>query len=195
MTGQDSGIEALLGKQEWHEERKKLRSLVLDSGLEETVKWGKLCFSHEGNNVAIIQCMKNYCAVGFFKGALLEDACKALVSPGRHSQAMRQLRYASLEEIVKGKDVLANCLAEAVQLEKDGREVAFTAKDNLSYPQELQQAFKKDSELEGAFARLTPGRQRGYILHFSDAKQSATRAARIEKSRQKILEGKGVNGR
>ena len=195
MTKKQPEVETLLNTKTWHKERKKLRSLMLDCGLGEDVKWGKLCYSCHGSNVVIIYGLKDYCALGFFKGALLVDDAKVLVQPGKHSQAMRQLRFKNLDEIIGSEDLIRSYIEKAIQAEKDGREVAFAEKDNLAYPDELQDALDDDAELAKAFDKLTPGRQRGYVLHFADAKQSKTRTSRIVKCRSKIIDGKGLNQR
>lgn len=191
----DSEVESLLNQKNWQDERRRLRDILLDCGLEERVKWGKLCYAWEDSNVAIIYGMKNSCAVGFFKGSLLEDEDGVLVQPGKHSQAMRRLHFESLEEIKFGEDTIRRFTLRAIQAEMDGLEVAFTEKDNLDYPDELQDALDDDPELVEAFEELTPGRQRGWVLHFSDTKQSETRARRVEKARSKIIAGKGWNER
>ena len=188
-------IEDLLNQKNWQDERRKLRDILLDSGLEECVKWGKLCYAHEGSNVAIIYGMKNSCAVGFFKGSLLEDGDDVLVQPGKHSQAMRRLHFESLDEIEDSEDTIRRFIDLAIQAEKDGLEVEFTEKDNLDYPEELQDVLDDDPTLAEAFEELTPGRQRGWVLHFSDAKQSETRSRRVENARSKIFAGKGWNER
>ena len=156
----DSEVKELLNQKNWQDERRRLRDILLDCGLEERVKWGKLCYAWEDSNVAIIYGMKNSCAVGFFKGSLLEDEGGVLVQPGKHSQAMRRLHFESLAEIEGSEDTIDD-----------------------------------DPELAEAFEELTPGRQRGWVLHFSDAKQSETRTRRIEKTRSKIIAGKGRNER
>lgn len=188
-------IDDLLNQKNWQDARRKLRNILLDSGLEERVKWGKLCYAWEGSNVAIIYGMKNSCAVGFFKGSLLEDGDDVLVQPGKHSQAMRRLHFESLDEIEDSEDTLRRFIDRAIQAEKDGLEVEFTEKDNLDYPDELQDALDDDHELAEAFEELTPGRQRGWVLHFSDAKQSETRARRVDNVRSKIIAGKSWNER
>lgn len=188
-----SEIEELLEKKEWQKERKKLRSLILDCDLDENVKWGKLCYTFEDSNAVIIYGMKNYCAVGFFKGSLLEDDDDVLVQPGKHSQAMRQLRFDGLDEIEGREAQIKDYIGKAIQAEKDGLKVDFNEKDDLDYPDDLQDALDDDPDLADAFEDLTPGRQRGYVLHISDAKQSETRVRRIEKWRPKIIEGKGLN--
>ncbi|WP_306260022.1 YdeI family protein [Pararhizobium sp. IMCC21322] len=190
-----SEVENLLLKKNWHKERKKLRSLILDCDLDEEVKWGKLCYSYQDSNVVIIYGMKNYCALGFFKGSLLDDDTGFLVQPGKHSQAMRQLRFDNLDEISDSEDLIKDYIGKAIQAERDGLEVDFDEKDNLTYPDELQDVLDDDPEFAEAFDDLTPGRQRGYVLHFSDAKRSTTRSSRIEKCTAKILDGKGLNER
>ena len=188
-------IDDLLNQKNWQDERRRLRDILLDSSLEERVKWGKLCYAWEGSNVAIIYGMKNSCAVGFFKGSLLEDGDDVLVQPGKHSQAMRRLHFESLDEIEDSEDTLRRFIERAIQAEKDGLGVEFTEKDNLNYPDELQDALDDDPELAEAFEELTPGRQRGWVLHFSDAKQSETRARRVDNARSKIIARKGWNER
>ncbi len=192
---EDTAVRDLLNQTNWQDERRKLRDILLDCDLEERVKWGKLCYAWDERNVAIIYGMKNSCAVGFFKGSLLEDENSALVRPGKHSQAMRRLHFKSLKEIEDSEDRLRRFIRRAIQAEKDGIEVAFTEKDNLDYPDELQDALDDDPELAEAFEKLTPGRQRGWVLHFSDAKQSETRARRVDKAGPKIIAGKGWNER
>jgi uncharacterized protein YdeI (YjbR/CyaY-like superfamily) len=192
---QDGQVERLLAQLNWHEERKKLRSLILDCGLEENVKWGKLCYASEGSNVVIIFALKDYFALGFFKGALIDDDRDILVRPGEHSQAMRQIRFAGLKDIVDAEDAVRDYLGKAIQAEKDGLEVDFAEKDNLSYPDELQTYLDDDQEFAAAFEALTPGRRRGYVLHISGAKKSATRMSRIEQARPRVLGGKGLNER
>ncbi|MGR3592545.1 MAG: YdeI/OmpD-associated family protein [Limimaricola soesokkakensis] len=188
-------INDLLNKSNWQDERRRLRDIILDCDLDERVKWGKLCYAYEDSNVVIIYGMKNRCALGFFKGALLEDEDGVLVRPGKHSQAMRQLRFESLKEIEDSEDTIRCLINRAIQAEKDGLEIEFTEKDSLDYPGELQDALDDDSELAEAFDELTPGRQRGWVLHISDAKQSETRTRRIDQARPMIIAGKGRNER
>lgn len=151
----DPGVKDLVDKKNWQKERKTLRDLILDCGLDEAVKWGKLCYSYDGSNVVIIYGMKNYCALGFFKGSLLKDPDDVLVRPGKHSQAMRQMRFKSLEEIEESEDLIREFIEKAVQAEKDGMEVDFDEKDNLDIPDELQDALDDDAELAEAFEELT----------------------------------------
>jgi uncharacterized protein YdeI (YjbR/CyaY-like superfamily) len=185
-------VDAFLARaRQWQGEMRKLRTVLLDSGLDEDIKWGKPCFSFEGKNVAIIQPFKEHCSLMFFKGMLLEDRHGLLRSQGANTQSALRLEFRSEAEIKKS--VLQFYVKEAINVEKSGREVDFKAKRELELPEELTKVLRKDEKLKRAFGALTPGRQRGYVMHFSAAKQSATRIARIEKSVPKILAGKGMN--
>ncbi|MCE8016157.1 hypothetical protein HOP62_08715 [Halomonas sp. MCCC 1A17488] len=195
MNDTNPKVEALLSQPQWHEERKKLRAIALACQLSESVKWGKLCYSFQNGNVAMIFGMKDYCALGFFKGSLLKDPARILVAPGEHSQAMRQTRFTREEEIDAQAATLSAYLHEAIELEKAGAKVDFIEKHELTYPEELQAALDENAGLKAAFEALTLGRQRGYILHISGAKRSSTRVSRIEKCTPDILAGKGLNGR
>lgn len=194
MTANEE-IERLLGQANWQKERRKLRSVLLESGLGESVKWGKLCYSLGEAKIAIIYGMKDCCAIGFFKGALLEGEEPDLESPGKNSQAMRQLRFRSLDEIEAQEAKIRSVISKAIAVERDGREVDFDAKHSLDLPDELQAAFDAAPDFAVAFDKLTPGRKRGYILHFTAAKQPKTRAARVDEARQRVIEGKGRNDR
>ncbi|MFT6452906.1 MAG: hypothetical protein ACJA06_002412 [Halocynthiibacter sp.] len=191
----DAKVAALLAQATWHEERIVLRDLILSSGLIEEIKWGKLCYTFEGSNVAIFYGLKAYCGIGFFKGALLSDPHGALYSQGKNSQAVRMFRFTDVEQIAEAAPIIRAYLAEAIEIERSGRKIDFTQKDALEFPQELLDRFAKDPAFEAAFKALTPGRQRGYNLHFSGAKQSATRHARIEKCAGRIMDGKGMQDR
>ncbi len=177
----------------WRGEIQKLRSILLDCGLDEDLKWGKPCFAFDGKNVAIIQPFKEQCALMFFKGALLEDTHKLLRSQGENTQSALRLEFTSEAQIKK--TVLQSYVKQAIAVEKAGTKVDFKAKRELELPEELTQALRKDRKLAKAFHALTPGRQRGYVLHFKSAKQSQTRTARIEKCIPKILAGVGFNER
>ena len=177
---------------QWREEMARLRSILLDCQLTEDLKWGKPCYAFQENNVVIIQPFKEQCAVMFFKGALLKDTHGVLVKPGEHSQAGRQIRFTTVQEIAEKEPILRAYVHQAIEVEKAGLEVNF--KRNLEpVPEELQNKFDKDPAVKAAFNALTPGRQRAYILYFSGAKQSKTREARIEKCLPQILKGKGLN--
>jgi uncharacterized protein YdeI (YjbR/CyaY-like superfamily) len=175
----------------WTEELVYLRKIVLDCGLVEEYKWSQPCYTVDGKNILIMTAFKEYAALAFFKGALLKDPQEILITPGRSSQAARQFRFTSVEEILEVEPFIKSYIREAVELEKTGKKVPFK-KDPEPWPEELVQAFTDDPTLQAAFEGLTPGRQRGYILHFSQPKQSKTRIARIEKWTPKILQGKGM---
>lgn len=177
----------------WQEEIQALRSILLDCGLDEDLKWGKPCFSFEGKNVAIIQPFKQHCSLMFFKGALMEDEHGLLRSQGDNTQAAMRLEFTRKAEITKA--VVRSCVKQAIAVEKAGLKVDFKARHDLDLPEELTRMLNKNSKLATAFHALTPGRRRGYVLHFSGAKQSDTRTARIEKCIPKILAGKGMNDR
>lgn len=175
----------------WRGEIQKLRSILLEGGLDEDLKWGKPCFQYEGSNIAIIQPFKAHCALMFFKGALLEDTHGLLRSQGENTQSAMRLEFTSEDQIKK--TVVKAYVKQAIAVEKAGLQVDFKAKRELELPEELTQILKKDRKLAKAFDALTPGRKRGYVLHFSSAKQSSTRTARIEKYIPKILAGRGIN--
>ena len=179
----------------WRAERVALRAILLASGLTEELKWGKACYSFNGGNVAMFYGLKAMCGIGSFKGSLLSDREGVLIRQGKNSQAVRLMGFTSVQEINAGEANLRAYLAEAIDLEKAGRKVDFSQKDNLEFPDELQSAFDADPGFEAAFKALTPGRQRGYVLHFDDAKQSKTRDARIAKHKARILAGKGMQDR
>jgi len=175
----------------WRAEIEKLRSVLLGCGLDEDIKWGKPCFSFEGKNVAIIQPFKGFCSLMFFKGALLEDTHGLLRSQGENTQSALRLEFTSEAQVKK--TVLKSYVKQAIAVEQAGLEVDFKAKRELELPEELTQLLQKDRKLAKAFRALTPGRQRGYVMHFTAAKQSKTRTARIEKCVPKILAGLGMN--
>ena len=177
----------------WQGEIRALRSILLDCGLEEELKWGKPCFTFEGKNVAIIQPFKNHCSLMFFKGALLEDTHGLLRSQGENTQSAMRLEFTSKRQIEKA--VVQDYVKQAVDVEKAGLEVDFRAKRELELPEELTRVLDRDSKLAEAFHALTPGRRRGYVLHFTGAKRSATRTARVERCVPRILAGKGLHDR
>lgn len=177
----------------WRDEIQKLRTLLLACGLDEDIKWGKPCFMFEGANVAIIQPFKEFCALMFFKGALIEDTHGLLRSQGEHTQSALRLEFTSAAQIKKG--VLQSYVKQAIAVEKEGLKVEFKAKHELELPAELTAALEKNARLATAFQSLTPGRRRAYVMHITSAKQAQTRAARIEKCAPLILAGKGLNDR
>ena len=185
-------VDAILRKEKkWRDEFEKLRSIILDFQFTEDLKWYQPCYTLEGKNVVLIHGFKEYCAVLFFKGALLKDPKRILVTPGQH-QASRQIRFTSVSEIVKMEPVLKAYVHEAIEVEKAGLKVKLKKTADFKIPDEFQTKLDKIPALKKAFAALTPGRQRNYIYHFSQAKQSKTREARIEKCMPLILSGKGL---
>lgn len=177
---------------DWQEELKQLRLIILESGLTEEVKWSVPCYTFKGSNVLILSAFKNYCSVSFFKGSLLKDPHDIMVKPGKNSQAARLFKYTSIKEIANTEHIIKEYIREAIEVEKSGKKVKFK-KNPEPIPEELQAKFTEDPMLKESFEALTPGRQRGYIIHFSGAKQSSTRQRRIEKYIPKILEGKGFH--
>ena len=180
-------------EKKWQEEIMKLRMIVLDCGLMEELKWGCPCYTWEKKNIVLIHVFKEYCALLFFKGALLQDPKGILVQQTENVQATRQLRFTNVREIVKTAPAIKAYTYEAIEVEKAGLKVPLKKTSEFPMPQEFKNRLAKDSVLKKAFYALTPGRQRGYLLHFSAPKQSKTRESRIEKSRAQILEGKGIN--
>lgn len=194
MTTQDPKIDAFLARaKSWRGEMQKLRTILLDGGLTEEIKWGKPCFSFEGKNIAILQPFKEHCSLMFFKGALLKDTHGLLRSQGENTQSALRLEFTSEAQIKK--TVVASYVKQAIEVEKAGLKVDFKAKRELELPEELTAALKKDKKLDKAWSALTPGRQRGYVMHIAAAKQAATRSARIEKAAPRILAGLGMNDR
>lgn len=193
MSAQNPKIDAFVNRaKNWQDEIRTLRSILLDCGLDEELKWGKPCFQFEGANIAIIQPFKEHCSLMFFKGALIQDTHNLLRSQGENTQSAMRLEFTSERQIKK--TVVKAYVKQAIAVEKAGLKVDFKAKRELELPEELTQILNKDSKLAKAFHALTPGRQRGYVLHFASAKQSKTRTARIEKNIPKILAGKGLHG-
>jgi len=177
----------------WQTEFQKLRTIVLDCGLTEELKWGKPCYTFQKSNIVLIHGFKEYCALLFFKGALLRDAKRILVQQTENVQAARQIRFTNVREIVKMEPVLKTYIKEAVEVEKAGLEVNYKKTSGFKIPAEFQNELDEMPALKTAFDALTPGRQRGYILYFSAPKQSKTRESRVEKCMRQILNGKGLN--
>ncbi|SHO51552.1 YdeI/OmpD-associated family protein [Anaerocolumna xylanovorans] len=187
-------VDEFLSKaQKWQEEFEKLRMIILDCQLTEELKWGKPCYSFQKNNIVLIHGFKEYCALLFIKGALLKDPRGILVRQTENVQAGRQVRFTNVEEIIDMEEVLKAYIYEAVEIEKAGLEVEFKKNTEFIIPEEFQNKLDENPALKAAFEALTPGRQRAYILYFSQPKQSKTRESRVEKYRQQILEGKGLN--
>ena len=180
---------------QWQAEFKALRTILLDCQLTEELKWGKPCYTFQGSNIVLMHGFKEYCALLFFKGALLRDPNRILVQQTKNVQAARQLRFANVGEIVEMEATIKAYIHAAIEVEKAGLEVAFKETTEFDMPEEFINKLEEVPGLQDAFEALTPGRQRGYILYFSGAKQSKTREARIDKYTQKILDGKGFHDR
>ncbi|MGE7768198.1 YdeI/OmpD-associated family protein [Peribacillus sp. NPDC096540] len=187
-------VDEFLSKaKKWKEEYEKLRNIVLDCELTEEFKWMHPCYTFEKKNIVLIHGFKEYCAFLFHKGALLQDAHGILVQQTENVQAARQIRFTNVQEIVEMETILKAYIYEAVEVEKAGLEVDFKKNTEFIIPEELQNKFDEIPALKTAFEALTPGRQRAYILYFSQPKQSKTRQSRVEKCMQQILNGKGLN--
>jgi uncharacterized protein YdeI (YjbR/CyaY-like superfamily) len=177
----------------WQEEIRQLRTIVLDCGLNEELKWGCPCYRFQETNIVLIHVFKEYCALLFFKGALLHDANGILVQQTKNVQAARQVRFTNIREIVKMEKILKAYIYEAIEVEKAGLKVNLKKTAEYTLPEEFQNKINKNAALKTAFHALTPGRQRAYLLYFSAPKQSKTRESRIEKCTKQILNGKGLN--
>ena len=177
----------------WSAEFAALRQLCLASGLNEELKWGQACYDLDGGNVVLIHGFKDYCALLFMKGALLKDPKGILVQQTKNVQAARQIRFAALADINKQKAAVKAYIVEAIAVEKSGAKVEMKGTAQFDMPEEFLTRLNDDSKLAKAFHALTPGRQKGYLLHFAGAKQSATRAARVEKHAPRILQGLGLD--
>ena len=179
--------------QDWQEELQKLRTIILDCGLTEEVKWRVPCYTFQGTNVLFIGRFKESCVLSFIKGVLLKDAKHILIQQTENSQSVRIIRFATLQQIVKLEPVLKAYIHDAIEVEKAGLKVKFKKTAEFTIPEELQKKLDELPALKTAFSALTPGRQRGYILYFSAAKQSKTRESRVEKYMPQILNGKGMD--
>jgi uncharacterized protein YdeI (YjbR/CyaY-like superfamily) len=178
--------------EKWQKELEKLRTIILDCGLTEEVKWGVPCYKLQESNIVLIHEFKEYCAMLFFKGALLSDPKGILVQQTANVQAARQVRFTNVREIVKLASTLKAYVYEAIEVEKLGLKVNLKKTKEYPVPEEFQKKLNKMPGLKKAFEALTPGRQRGYLLYFSSAKQAKTRESRVEKYLQQILDGKGL---
>lgn len=176
----------------WPKELDLLRRIVHECGLTEELKWGAPCYTFQDKNVLMVSALRDYCCISFFKGSLLKDSKGLLEKPGPNSQAARLFKFASVEEIRQIEEDIKNYIFEAIEVEKAGLKVEFK-KNPESITEELEQKFEEDPFFKAAFESLTPGRQRGYILFFSQPKKSETRTSRIEKCVSKILNGEGLN--
>jgi uncharacterized protein YdeI (YjbR/CyaY-like superfamily) len=187
-------VDEFLSKaKKWQEEFEKLRMIILDCQLTEELKWGVPCYTFQKNNIVLIHGFKEYCALLFIKGALLHDTHSILIKQTENVQAGRQIRFTNVQEIVAMETILKAYINEAIEVEKSGLEVNYKKNTEFTIPEELQNKFDEIPALKTAFEALTPGRQRAYIFYFSEPKQSKTRESRVEKYRQQILNGKGLN--
>ncbi|WP_406751184.1 DUF1801 domain-containing protein [Aquirufa salirivi] len=187
-------VDAFLVKLEkWQAELSLLRSLLLEMGLEEDLKWSSPCYSYEKSNLVILQGFKEYFAIMFFKGVLLKDTGKIFSKPGENTQSSRHIRFTHLDDILSKETLIKAYIQEAIEVEKSGAKVTLKKIEEYAVPEEFQNALEEDEALKTAFARLTPGRQRMYLMHFAEAKQEATRISRIEKNKSRILMGKGLS--
>jgi len=177
----------------WQEEFEELRRILLGCELTEELKWGVPCYTYQNSNIVLIHGFKEYCAVLFFKGALLKDAMGILISQTENTQATRQIRFTDVEEIVEMEPIIKAYVNEAIEVEKAGLKVDYKKTSEFIIPEEFQNKLDEIPALKTAFEALTPGRQRAYILYFSAAKQSKTRESRVEKYMQQIIDGKGLN--
>jgi len=177
---------------QWQKEFEKLRSIILDCGLNEELKWGQPCYTYENRNIVLIHGFKEYCALLFFKGALMGDANGILIQQTENVQSARQIRFTNVKEIAKLEKTLKAYIYEAIEVEKAGLKVAYKKTADYKMPEEFQKKLNKSATLKKAFEALTPGRQKAYIFYFSQAKQAKTREARVEKYVKQILQGKGL---
>ena len=196
MNGMNPKVEFYFSKtKKWQEEYAKLRMIILDCQLTEELKWGCPCYTFENSNIVLIHGFKEYCAVLFMKGALLNDADGILIQQTENVQAARQIRFTNAREISELEPILKAYIFEAIEVEKAGLKVDFKKNSELIFPEEFQNYIDEIPELKTAFDALTPGRQRAYNLYFSAPKQSKTRVLRVEKCMQQILAGKGLDDR
>ena len=179
--------------QKWQEEFEKLRMIILDCGLTEELKWGVPCYTFEKRNIVLIHVFKEYCALLFFKGALLKDPNGILIQQTKNVQSARQVRFTNVREIVQMEPILKAYIYEAVEIEKAGLKVNFKKTSEFIIPEEFQNQLDEVPEMKTAFDALTPGRQRAYLLYFSAPKQSKTRESRVGKYTRQILNGKELN--
>jgi uncharacterized protein YdeI (YjbR/CyaY-like superfamily) len=178
----------------WNEELLVLRDIILNNDITEDRKWGVPCYTDNGKNIILLSALKDSATISFLKGGLINDAHDLLIAPGKNSQSARYMKFTSVQEIKKAKPIIMDYIKQALEIERAGKKVVFK-KDDDPIPEELNATFKKQPELKTAFYALTPGRRRGYLLHFNQAKQSATRESRIQKCMPMILQGKGLQER
>ncbi len=194
MTTMNPKVDFFFNKaKKWKEEFEKLRTIVLDCGLTEELKWGCPCYTFQKSNIVLIHGFKEYCALLFFKGVLLKDANGILIQQTENVQAARQIRFTNVREIAKMETILKAYLREAMKVEKAGLKVNYKRTSEFKVPEEFQNKLDEVPALKAAFDALTPGRQRGYLFYFSQPKQSKTRESRVEKCLQRILKGRGLD--
>ena len=187
-------VDAFLEREDkWREEFEKLRAILLGCGLTEDLKWGQPCYALGGKNVALIHGFKEYCAILFHKGALLEDPKGILIQQTKNVQAARQIRFTSVQEVTKLEKAVKAYVRAAIEIERTGQKVPLKKTEDFEVPEEFASRLAKNAKLKAAFGALTPGRQRAYIHHFSQPKLSKTRAARVDKHTPRILEGLGLD--
>lgn len=193
MSQKNPKVDSVLRQEtKWQKEFQALRTIILEFPFTEELKWGQACYTLDRKNVVLIHGFKEYCALMFFKGALLKDSKRILATPGAH-QAARQIRFTSVKDITKLKSAVKSYIQEAIEVEEAGLKVKMKKTADFKIPDEFHQKLESMPELKKAFHALTPGRQRGYIIHFSQPKLVATREARVEKNIRLILAGKGIN--
>lgn len=176
----------------WNEELYVLRDIILTTGITEERKWGVPCYTDNGKNIILLSALKDAATLSFLKGSLIDDVHGMLIAPGKNSQSARYMKFTSIEEINTTKPIIVKYIKQALEIERNGKKVEFKKEDD-PIPDELTEAFEKNPPLKTAFYALTPGRRRGYLLHFNQAKQSATKISRINANMKKIMSGKGFN--
>lgn len=196
MNNRNPKVDAFLRRaRNWRDELAKLRAVILECGLAEELKWGIPVYTFQNKNIVGINGLKNFCALAFFKGVLLKDSKRILARPGQHTQAARWVKFTSLQEIAGKTATLKSYIRDAIEIEKAGVKIKLKKTPDFKVPEEFQTKLAEAPKLKAAFEALTPGRQRAYLFYFSGAKQSKTRAARVEKCLRQILNGKGLNDR
>jgi uncharacterized protein YdeI (YjbR/CyaY-like superfamily) len=176
----------------WNEKLLVLRNIILTTGITEERKWGVPCYTDNGKNIILLSALKDAATLSFLKGSLIEDVHGMLIAPGKNSQSARYMKFTSIEEINTTKPIIVKYIKQALEIERNGKKVEFKKEDD-PIPDELTEVFEENPLLKKAFYALTPGRRRGYLLHFNQAKQSATRVSRIQKYIPVILDGKGIH--
>lgn len=186
-------VDFYFSKGKWQKEITKLRAIILDCELNEELKWGCPCYTYQKSNIVLIHVFKEYCALLFFKGALLKDTKGILIQQTKNVQAARQIRFTNIQEITKMERTLKAYVYEAIEVERAGLKVKLKKTSDFKVPEEFQKKLDKSKSLKSAFESLTPGRQRAYLFYFAQAKQSKTREARVEKYVKQIMKGKGLD--